>query len=104
MTNAKGTRWETRLVRWFNENGWPFVERRARSGKNDKGDLAGLPGICVEAKNVKRVELAKWMDEALVEQKNAGAQYACVVFPRRNCETQRAFVVMELKQWAEIVK
>lgn len=102
MSNPNGTRWETRLVKWFNENGWPYVERRARSGRNDRGDLAGLPGICVEAKNVKALSLAKWMDEALVEQVNAGAQFTCVIFPRKNCETKRAYVLMELEQFAKM--
>lgn len=104
MSNPNGTRWETRLVKWFNENGWPQVERRARNGRKDRGDLTGLVSIVVEAKNVKRIELAKWMDEALVEQANDGAQQAVVIFPRKNCETKRAYVLMELQQYAELIK
>ena len=104
MSNPAGTHFETRLVKWFNEHDFPYVERRARSGRNDKGDIAGLPGVCIEAKNVKALNLAGWMDEALTEQKNAGAQIGVVIFPRKNHETGRAYVLMELDQFAEMIR
>lgn len=85
----------------MNLKGFPYAERRAQSGTKDKGDLAGVPGVCVEFKNVKRISLAEWMDEAIVEQKNAGAQLTFVIFPRKNHHIGRAYVLCELDQWLE---
>ena len=103
-SKAKGSAWERRIVDYLVANGFRYAERRALEGKNDRGDVAGIPGVVIEAKNAKRVELAAWMDEAIAEKGNAGAQIGVVVFPRRNCATGRAFVVMELDQFIEVIK
>lgn len=76
MTNrskAKGTSWETAIVGYLQANGHPSVERRALHGNTDKGDLAGWPGIMVEAKAALRWEIDKWMREVAAQQANAGA-------------------------------
>lgn len=99
MTNPNGTRFETRLVRYLAEKGFPYAERRVRSGSKDRGDVSGVPGICIEAKAVKKFDLAGWVDESLVEQANAGAQLTYVVFPRKNHHIGRAYVLCELDQW-----
>src|SRR5450631_2749353 len=104
MTNPAGTKWETRLVRYFVEKGFPYVERRARSGRNDKGDLAGLPGVCIEAKNVKALNLSGWIDELRVEMSNAGVEQGAVIFPRKSHATGRAYVVMELDTYLELIR
>ena len=103
MTNAKGTRWESRLVAYLLPL-FPRVERRAKSGNKDRGDIAGIDGWCIEAKNCRAVNLAGWIDEARVEAVNAGAKYYAVVFPRRNHATERAYVVMELWQLADLMR
>lgn len=104
MTNPSGTRWETRLVRYLVSKNFPYVERRARSGKLDKGDIAGLPGIVIEAKAVKKYDLAGWIDELTVEKKNAGVDQGAVIFPRRNRECGHAFVLMELDDYLELIR
>lgn len=101
VSNPAGTRFETRLVNYLLTKGFPYAERRARNGKKDRGDLSGIPGICVEAKAVKRIALAEWMDEAVTEQENAGAQLTYVIFPRKNHHIGRAYVLCELDQWIE---
>lgn len=101
MTNPNGTRFETRLVRYLAEKGFPYAERRVRSGSKDRGDVSGIPGVCIEAKAVKRLAIPEWVDESLVEQINAGAQLAYVIWPRKNHHIGRAFVVCELDQWIE---
>lgn len=76
MTNRSkntGTRWESAIITYLQANGHPHVERRALAGVNDKGDVAGWPGICVEAKAALRWEIDAWMRELAVEQANAGA-------------------------------
>ena len=43
-----GTAWETLLCEYAREHGYPYAERRAQGGKNDRGDIAGIPGVVIE--------------------------------------------------------
>jgi hypothetical protein len=79
---VKGTRWESAIVGYLMECGFPAVERRALNGAKDKGDIAGLP-VVVEAKNCKAVSLGAWVDEADVEARNAGVPVGVVWHHRR---------------------
>ncbi len=106
MSKAKrtGTAWETRLVRYLVEHGFPYAERRALEGNHDRGDVSGVPGVVIEAKCARRIELAAWVDEMVTEKRNAGAQVGAVVFPRRNHAPGRAYVVMELSDFVELIR
>ena len=64
---AKGTAAETAVVRFLQANGYPHCERRALAGAQDRGDVAGIPGIVIEVKAAARLELAAWVDEAVKE-------------------------------------
>jgi hypothetical protein len=92
---AIGTRWESAIVDYLRQ-WWPAVERRAMHGANDKGDIAGLPGVVIEAKSVKTITLAAFVDEAKVEARNAGANIGAVWIKRRG-KTSPAdgYVVMD---------
>jgi Holliday junction resolvase len=79
----KGTRFESSIVELFRDTGWPHVERRAQRGSNDGGDIAGLPGIVIECKNVDRITLTEWWKECAAEVANAKADMGAVVFKRR---------------------
>lgn len=101
---AKGTAWERRIVDYLIANNFPYAERRALEGMNDRGDVAGVPGVVIEAKNAKAMDLAGWMDEAIKEKANAGVDIGVVCFPRRSHATSRAYVLMELEQFVEMIK
>jgi hypothetical protein len=95
-SRAAGTRWETAIVTALREHGWLHAERRAMNGNHDRGDITGIPGLVIEAKNVRRVELAQWVDEALAERANDGADVAVVWVKRRGrTSAADAFVVMD---------
>jgi hypothetical protein len=83
QSRAKGTRWETAVVEHLRAHGVPHAERRALGGANDRGDIAGIPGVVIEAKSAARVELAAWTDEAEAERRNAGAAIGIVWTKRR---------------------
>lgn len=100
----KGTAWESRLVTYFREHGFPHADRHPLRGTKDVGDISGIPLVVIEAKNQKEVTLAKWVDEARLEKQRAGAQVAAVVFPRRNCVTGRAYVLLELETFVELIR
>lgn len=80
---AKGTAWETVIVNALVEAGWLHAERRALHGVLDKGDVTGIPGIVIEAKSVKKIELAAFVNEANAERDNAGAAIGVAWIKRR---------------------
>lgn len=77
MGNPKGSRYEREVLDYLREQGYD-AERLRLSGKEDEGDLLirrDVPGIVtsrfvLEAKNVKRMNLAGWVQEAEVEALN----------------------------------
>jgi hypothetical protein len=66
-SKAKGTAAETAVVRFLQANGYPHAERRALAGAQDRGDVAGIPGLVIEVKNEQRMDLAGWMNEVARE-------------------------------------
>jgi Holliday junction resolvase-like predicted endonuclease len=80
---AKGTAAETAVVAYLRDQGATQVERRALAGALDRGDIAGLPGVCVEVKNHQHISLAEFVDEAVAEGVNAGADVALAWIKRR---------------------
>jgi hypothetical protein len=62
-SKAKGTAAETAVVRFLQANGYPHAERRALAGAQDRGDVAGIPGLIIEVKNADKMELGMWMNE-----------------------------------------
>ena len=105
MTNRakdKGTKWESRLCE-FLRTLHPRAERRVIGGINDRGDVAGIDGWVIEAKNCREIDLAGWLDEAEREAKAAGVSRFAVVFPRRSHATAKAYAVMPLWLLSELM-
>jgi hypothetical protein len=82
-SKIKGTRWETAIVDYLISIGVIHAERRALNGTQDRGDVAGIPGVVIEAKNARALDLAGWVTEAEAERVNAGAAHAAVWHKRR---------------------
>lgn len=74
----KGTLAETAVAEYL-KGTWDTVERRSLSGKNDKGDIAGIPKIVIEVKNQKSYKFSEWLKETKVEKENAEADYGVLV-------------------------
>lgn len=90
-----GTRWESAIVAYLREQGWPHAERRARTGAHDQGDITGIPGVVIEAKDAARVDLARFADETETERANAAADIgAAWIKRRRRSSPADAYVVM----------
>lgn len=81
-----GTSFETLIAgafaRWVDDR----IERRAKQGALDKGDISGVrhlgKRIVVECKNTSKMSLASWVGEAEVERINDGALAGIVVSKR----------------------
>ena len=91
-----GTRWETEIVRALVDAGWPNAERRRLAGSEDKGDISGVIGVCIEAKNTNRLDLAGAMKEARREGFNAGAVVSVAWLKRRGKQNaEDGYVVLD---------
>jgi Holliday junction resolvase len=110
----KGSQWETDLVKYL--RGRKFhAERLARTGRNDEGDVyleTGMHCFVVEAKNAARIDLAGWSKEANVEAINYAKHreqphdtcVPVVVIKRRNSGTEKAYVVMSLENFSNLIE
>lgn len=102
-SKRKGTAFETDVVRYLRENGFPYAERRALRGTADAGDVAGVPGWVLEVKNHRALDLGPWLTEAHAEAANDGARRFAVIHKRRQHSTAEAFVTLPLRLFAELL-
>ncbi len=79
----RGTAWESEIVRYLQSEGVPAAERRALAGQGDRGDIAGIPGVVIEAKACRAIDLAGFLAEAEAERANDGADLGVVWIKRR---------------------
>lgn len=91
----KGRNFENEVVDYLVGNGFPDAERRRLTGAQDKGDIAGVPLACIEAKHEKSYKLPEWLREANAEAINANVPIG-VVWARQNGKTGagNGFVIM----------
>jgi hypothetical protein len=99
-----GSEWEQRCVNYMAKNGFPYAERRVKNGPKDRGDLAGVPGVMLEFKAERAYDLAGYMNEVAVEKTNAHAQVGAAVVKRRKHGVDRAYVVMEFKDFLDLIR
>jgi hypothetical protein len=88
-SRKKGTAWESAIVTYLRGNGVPHAERRALAGTLDRGDIAGIPGVVIEAKSAARLDLAGWLAEAECERANDHATHG-IVWAKRTGRTSPA--------------
>ena len=100
----KGTAAETAVVNWLKTKGRKHVERRSLNGTNDRGDIAGIPGVVLEVKNHQRMALSEWLEEMLVEVKNDNADTGVVIHKRRGTtNVGNWYATMTVEQWHELI-
>lgn len=107
---AAGTRFETTIARYLaaalNDD---RIERRARNGGKDRGDLAGVraPGggrVVVECKDTSRINLAGWAAEAETERCNDDALIGVTVHKRHGVgDPAKQWVTMTLADLAALL-
>jgi len=77
-SKIKGTAAESAVVSFLRTRGFPHAERLALQGALDRGDITGIPGICVEVKNESEYTLAGWLKELRAEVENSKADFGFV--------------------------
>lgn len=104
-SKRKGTGAETAIVAALIEQGWPHAERRALHGNLDRGDVAGVARVMIEAKAEKSYDIAGWLREVATEQANAGAEVGACWFKLRGKTDPRAWgVLMTGAQFMTLLK
>ena len=83
---AKGTRAERLYVEYLRRCGWVNAERRALGGTNDRGDIAGIPGVVIEVKNTNSHDLAQFIHELITEMENDNSQIGWAIIKKRGTE------------------
>ena len=94
VSRQKGTAWESAIVSYLQEHGYPYAERRAMAGANDKGDIL-LPGVMIEAKAEKAITLAEYADE--VKKQTANCPHGTIGVAwvkRRGKSVEDSYVLM----------
>src|SRR5690349_13622149 len=84
---AAGTRFERTVADYLATHVDDRIDRRVKTGANDKGDIAGVRHmggrVVLECKDVSRTDLGGWVREADVERGNDDALAGLVVHKRR---------------------
>lgn len=101
---AKGTRWETAVVRFLRERGLYAVKPR-QEGFLDVGDIH-VPPFTLQAKDYKDVlaALRNGTDGARVQRVNAGLPFGAAVIKRARRPIEDAYVVIRLGDFPDLVR
>lgn len=106
----KGTAFETQVVTYLASALGTAIERRAKHGTKDRGDISGVfiggKPCVIECKNRKQTKMAEWLGEAEVERGNADAEYGVVIHKRQGIGAARmgeTYVTMTLETFAAII-
>jgi Holliday junction resolvase len=100
----KGSQFERDVVHFLREHGFPDAERAYGAGRpEDVGDIAGVPGVTVECKATRSIDLAGFVDEVERERRHARQPYGVVVAKRRNKGAAQSYVVMTLESFTRLV-
>lgn len=100
----KGSAAELAVAKWLRKLGWVHAERSRAGWTDDRGDIDGLPGICIEVKAEKKFDLPGYLRELEVEMENAKAWTGTVIIKRRgSMNVDDWYAVMPAKIWAELL-
>lgn len=108
-SKIKGTAAESAVVAYLRPNGFPHAERRALAGALDKGDLAGLVGLrgslCGEVKDTAAADWSGQLNETVVEQGNAKADYGFLIRKRRGkSDVGQWYFMMTVEQGVRLLR
>jgi Holliday junction resolvase len=100
---AKGSKAERDVVKYL-QTWFPYAERRLAGATEDKGDIAGINGVCIEIKDHAKMSLAGWIEELKVEMVHAKS-WTGVVFHKRKGKSNPAewYVTMPAQVWIDLL-
>jgi len=99
---------ERLVADYFRDNGFPFADRRVKTGAKDCGDVGGVhvhdQRLAIEVKNTARLALGTWAAETETERVNDQALAGLIVH-KRHGKGQAAdqWVTMTLRDLLAII-
>ena len=100
----KGSAAELAVAKWLRKLGWIHAERSRAGFQDDRGDIDGMPGVCIEVKNEKKIDLPGYLRELEVEIAHAKAWTGTVIVKRRgSMNVDDWYAVMPAKIWGELM-
>jgi len=104
-SKRRGTEWETAVTRFLREelgDHGDDIRRVAQTGRHDTGDIRAVP-FALECKNVAKIDLAAFVEQAEREAGHAGVPYGAAVVKRRGKGPAAGYVVVSLATFARIL-
>ena len=104
-----GTKFETAVAQYLAATVDDRIERRARTGAADRGDISGVrtpwnDRVTIECKNTTRMALSAWLREAETERINDAAYVGVVVHKRHGvADPAQQLVTMTLENFAKLL-
>lgn len=106
-----GARFEREQAAWLATRlGDDRIERRARNGANDRGDIGGVRTISggrivIEAKDTAKLALPAWLREAETERGNDDAHVGVVMHKRiGTADPAEQYVTMTAEMFARLIE
>jgi hypothetical protein len=100
----KGSAAELAVAKWLRKLGWIHAERSRAGWQDDRGDIEGMPGVCIEVKAEKKIDIPGYLRELEVEIENAKAWTGTVIIKRRgSTNVDDWYAVMPAKIWGELM-
>lgn len=104
-SKRKGSAWELAIAKYLVEQGWTSAERRVAGATLDKGDIYGIIGCVIEAKNEKKITLSEYLKELEVEMRNAKADMGVVMVKKKGTtDAGQGYAVMPISLWTKLMK
>jgi hypothetical protein len=104
-SKRKGDAWEREIVAALIRSGHLTAERRKAGSSDDRGDIQGIPGVCIEAKDCAQKRYGTWLGELAVEMANTpGVRTGALVIKQiGKPRAEDALVVMPWHVWLDLL-
>ena len=101
LSKEKGKRFEREVAHLFREYGYD-AHRTAqyRGNTGDAGDVEGVPGFHIEAKNQEKMRLYDWMKQSVSDAAAEGKGNLPVVLHKAN--RKPVLVTMRFEDWIQM--
>jgi len=100
----KGTRWEVKVCDYLRQQGFTETFRLAPGGELDPGDVGGLPDWAIEVRDRAKHDLSRNVRDANQRAINKGSRWGCSIMKKRQHPVEDAYVVLDLRTFAEVLK